>query len=65
MKKVKLTSQESKDATRLFGSFKARGFSVSKDKDGFFIWTHRSRSKSYKSLSRIPKSVQKFLESTG
>ena len=64
MKKVKLTSKESKEAIELFGTFKERGFSVSKDKAGFFIYTHRSRSKSYKSLSRIPASAIKSMKST-
>ncbi len=64
-KKLKLTSAEYKKANELFGSGHERGFAVSKDKDGFYIHTHRARSKSYKSLSRIPVSVRKFIKSTG
>lgn len=64
-KKIKLTSAENKKANELFGTFHERGFSISKDKDGFYIHTHRARSKSYKSLSRIPAKVIKFIKSTG
>lgn len=64
MKHKKLTPKESKEAIKLFGTFNKRGFSVSKDKGGFFIYTHRLRSKSYKSLSRIPASSIKFIKST-
>jgi len=58
-----LTSAEQKSAKKLFGA--DCGFSVAKDKDGFLIYTHRSRSKSYPKLEDIPISVQKFIESTG
>jgi hypothetical protein len=39
--------------------------SIGKDEDGYFAYTHRSRSKSYKAKKDIPKSVLKRIESTG
>lgn len=65
MKKIPLSSKEYKEVIRLFGYFKGRGFSVAKDKNGYFIYTHRCRSDSYKSLRSIPVSVQRFIRSTG
>lgn len=44
---------------------KARGVTLAKDKDGYFCYTHRSRSKSYKTIGAIPKSIIEFVESTG
>lgn len=44
---------------------KAKGVTLRKDKDGYYVHTHRSRSKSYKSIAAIPKSVIEFIESTG
>lgn len=44
---------------------KAKGVTLAKDGDGFFCYTHRSRSKSYKTIKAIPKSVIEFVESTG
>ena len=44
---------------------KASGVSLAKDKDGYFVHTHRARSKSYKTIMLIPKSTVKFIESTG
>jgi len=41
------------------------GVSVGVDKNGFFCYTHRARSKSYPTLSKIPDSKIKFIESTG
>ncbi len=41
------------------------GVSMGADEDGFFIYTHRARSKSYSSPDKIPKKVQKFINSTG
>lgn len=60
-----LSSSESKEANEIFGSFHARGFTVKKDKDGFFICTHRCRSKSYKLMRNIPEKVRKWIKSTG
>ena len=39
--------------------------SLGKDKDGYFCYTHRARSKSYPTPQQIPKSKIEFIESTG
>lgn len=44
---------------------KAKGVTLAKDSDGFFCYTHRARSKSYKTIKAIPKSVIEFIESSG
>jgi hypothetical protein len=44
---------------------KFRGVSVGRDRDGFFITTHRARSKSYLSIKDIPQKTIRFIESTG
>jgi hypothetical protein len=41
------------------------GVSIGADKDGYFVYTHRARSKSYKTMRRIPNSAIKFIKSTG
>lgn len=41
------------------------GVSIGADKDGFFVFTHRARSKSYPELGDIPNDKIKFVESTG
>ena len=41
------------------------GFDMGIDKDGYFIHTHRARSKSYESPSKIPVKDMKFINSTG
>ena len=41
------------------------GMSLGLDKDGYFVYTHRWRSKSYKTPHAIPKSKLKFCETTG
>jgi len=41
------------------------GVGIGADKDGFFVMTHRARSKSYPELSDIPNKDIKFVESTG
>ena len=41
------------------------GVSLGKDKDGYFVYTHRARSKSYKTPNLIPDSKIKFIETTG
>jgi hypothetical protein len=64
-KTSKLSSSESKEANKIFGSFHARGFTVKKDEDGFYICTHRCRSKSYKLMRNIPEKVRKWIKSTG
>lgn len=42
-----------------------KGVSVGKDKDGFYVYTHRCRSKSYPTQDAIPDSRIKYIESTG
>lgn len=44
---------------------KATGVTLAKEKSGYFCYTHRARSKSYKTPGAIPKSVIEFIESTG
>lgn len=44
---------------------KRYGVSIGKDKDGYFCYTHRARSKSYPTIADIPKSALKFIDSTG
>jgi len=39
--------------------------SIGVDKRGFFVYTHRARSKSYPTIVKIPDSRVKFIESTG
>lgn len=41
------------------------GVGTRKDKNGFYVRTHRARSKSYCSLEAIPLSIIKFIRSTG
>lgn len=42
-----------------------REVSLGKDKDGYFVYTHRCRSKSYETPHDIPKTRIKFVGSTG
>ena len=44
---------------------KARGLGFGADKNGFFVHTHRARSKSKPTPDKIPISAIKFIESTG
>ena len=39
--------------------------SLGKDKDGYFVYTHRARSPSYPSPDKIPLAKIKFISSTG
>lgn len=41
------------------------GVSLGADKDGFYVYTHRARSKSYKDPTKISNKDIKFIESTG
>lgn len=41
------------------------GVTVKKDNKGYFVQTHRARSKSYKTIDDIPDSAIQFIESTG
>lgn len=44
---------------------KIDGVSLGADKNGFFVYTHRARSKSYKSPEKIPIKYINFINSTG
>jgi len=44
---------------------KSNGCSLGADKDGFFVYTHRARSKSYPTVDKITKKDIKFIKSTG
>lgn len=44
---------------------KAKGVSLAKDENGYFVYTHRWQSKRYKTINDIPKSVINFCEGTG
>jgi hypothetical protein len=44
---------------------KTYGCSCGKDKEGYFAYTHRARSKSYETLQKIPIKTLKFIDSTG
>lgn len=44
---------------------KANGVSLKKDDKGFYVATHRSRSKSYPTVDAIPQSVVESIEKTG
>ena len=41
------------------------GFDMGIDKDGYFVSTHRARSKSYAAPDKIPTKELKFIETTG
>lgn len=46
------------------GGEKGDGYSVGKDKDGYFAFTHRARSKSYPTEKDIPVKDRLFIGST-
>ena len=43
---------------------RAKSLTLAEDKDGFFVFTHRVRSNSYKSPMTIPLSAVRFIAST-
>lgn len=43
---------------------KAKFVTLAKDKDGYFVYSHRWASKRYSSITLIPKSIIEFCEST-
>ena len=69
------TSSSRYDNGRVFGltmpssmykiSSKVRGCSMGADKDGFFVYTHRARCKSFATPMKITKKCIDFIESTG
>lgn len=44
---------------------KMKEVSLGKDEDGYYVYTHRARSKSYESPEKIPDSKIKYISSTG
>ena len=59
------SSLEVNEITSPRTSGRYRGVSVGRDKNGFFVTTHRARSKSYKTATAIPDSIVKRIKSTG
>ena len=53
------------DITTPRKSGRYRGVSIGLDKNGFYVLTHRSRSKSYKTPKKIPNNIIKRIASTG
>lgn len=43
----------------------SKGVSLGRDKNGYFCYTHRARSKSYPEPEKIPQSKVTFIETTG
>ena len=70
-----VTSSSRYDNGRVFGltkplgmskiSSKISGCSMGADKDGFFVYTHRARCKSFSNPMKITKTCIDFIESTG
>lgn len=61
-RKDTITSKEREEIRERFGQSKACSFA--KDKDGYYCYTHRCRSKSYKSIDDIPQEDVDFVRST-
>jgi hypothetical protein len=59
-----LTSAEYDEARAKFGPSEKWQCSFGKDKNGYFCYTHRARSKSKESVSKIPIKDFKFISST-
>ena len=60
--KEKLTSDEYSEVYERFGNV---GCSFAKDKNGYYCYTHRARSKSYPTIAEIPQDKVDFIVSTG
>ena len=58
-----LTPEEREQVKARFGEKLECSFA--KDDGGYYCYTHRARSKSYKSISEIPQSKVDFVGSTG
>lgn len=41
------------------------GVSIGRDRRGYFVFTHRARSKSYVSRGKIPNNIIRYIKSTG
>ena len=44
---------------------KLKGVGLGIDQKGYYVYTHRARSKSYKDIAKIPLRMIKWIESTG
>ena len=69
MKIYRIAKQDSESLTpdereEIKGRFKDIQCSFKKDEDGYYCYTHRSRSDSYPSIADIPKSAVDFINST-
>ena len=62
-----LTTETEYNNGRVFRlkGFSNKGCDLGADKNGFFCFTHRARSKSYESPDKIPQKDINFIESTG
>ena len=65
MKEVRISQLEINEFTTPRRSGRYRGTSVGRDKNGYFVMTHRARSKSYPRAAGIPVAKIKFVRSTG
>lgn len=65
MKKPAKKPATSKDYADFRTKHGDMGVGLSRDDKGIYVHTHRARSKSYPSAAKIPKSVVKFIDSTG
>jgi hypothetical protein len=61
--KEPLTTKEREQVKSKFGNDLECSFA--KDSDGYFCYTHRARSDSYKTIEKVPEAVVRFIESTG
>lgn len=62
MKAIKApTPEDQAEFKRIFGDQEC---SLAKDKNGYYVTTHRCRSKSYESIDKIPKKDVEFVSST-
>jgi len=64
-KKIHLTPEEYAEVDKRFGDESKRECSFARDKDGYYCYTHRARSKSYETISKIPFKDYNFICSTG
>jgi hypothetical protein len=60
-----ISKLEVNEITQPRQSGRFRGVSIGRDKDGYFVTTHRSRSKSYINVNKIPDYKIKKVASTG
>jgi hypothetical protein len=70
MSKLKLVKKDIPDLKVNEGTYckhsgKYSGVSIGRDKDGYFAFTHRARSKSFETPSDIPDHALKWIRSTG